>query len=202
MTKNILLLASKSQSRQQLLKEAKIPFFIIEQEADESQCDWALPLAQVVQSISRYKMEHAVLPAGQEGDICFVLTADTLSQDPDGTINGKPVDRADAIAMIKRAREGSYLLTAFCLDRKKFTHGAWEIEKRIERCVGADYIYNIPDLWIEKYIDALPVLNASNAIMVEEYGSQFLQKLNGSYTAIIGLPMFELREALEEIGFF
>ena len=50
---NTLLLASKSQSRQRLLRDARIPFAIIEQEADESKCDWALPLEQVVQSIAQ-----------------------------------------------------------------------------------------------------------------------------------------------------
>ena len=45
-------------------------------------------------------------------------------------------------------------------------------------------------------------MQASNAIAIEGCGGQFLQWVRGSYTTIVGLPMFELREALEEIGFY
>lgn len=199
---NILLLGSKSASRQRLLQEAKIPYKVIDQDADESKCDWALPLPQVVETIARYKMEHAIVPPGTEGEVCFVLTADTLSQDMHGEINGKPVDRADAIAKIKKARGGSQLCTAFCLDRRVFKNGAWQVTHRIERCVGAEHFFIIPDDWIEIYLDNSPGLSASNGIAVEGYGAQFLKATHGSYSAIVGLPMFELREALEELGFF
>ena len=90
-----LLLGSKSPSRQMLLNDAQIPFTLVGQDADERQCGWAMPLTQLVATIARHKMEHVVLPAGgQEGAVCFVMTADTLSQDMDGTIHGKPDDKA------------------------------------------------------------------------------------------------------------
>lgn len=196
-----LYLASKSASRQKLLREAHISFVVIGQEADEAHCDWGLPLEQVVGSIARYKMEHALVPEGTEGDVCFVLTADTLSQDLDGTINGKPVDYADAVAMIKRARAGSRLATAFCLDRKIYRNEAWILDKRIEHCVTAQYVFDIPDRWIELYINATIALSASNAIVIDDFGAQFLKTIDGSYSTIIGLPMVQVREALEELGF-
>lgn len=197
-----IYLASKSTSRQKLLREAQIPFTVVNQDADESCCDWALPLERVVGSIARYKMEHAVVPVGAEGDVCFVLTADTLSQDLDGTINGKPIDRPDAMAMIKRARAGSRLATAFCLDRRVYRSGIWIVDKRIEQCVTAQYIFDIPDEWIDPYLNATIALSASNAIVVDDFGAQFLKTVNGSYSTIIGLPMAQVREALEELGFF
>jgi predicted house-cleaning NTP pyrophosphatase (Maf/HAM1 superfamily) len=36
---------------------------------------------------------------------------------------------------------------------------------------------------------------------IEDFGENFLKSVNGSYTTILGLPMFELRRALKEIGF-
>src|SRR6266702_4570522 len=99
MAKNILHFGSKSQSRRMLLEESQIPFVTINQDADESQCDWGLPLPQLVLSIALYKMQHVILADGMhEGEVCFVLTADTMSHDNMGVIHGKPVDRADAIA--------------------------------------------------------------------------------------------------------
>ncbi len=198
-----LLLGSQSPSRQQLLSEAQIPFTRIDQRADESQCDWGLPLAQVVASIAQHKMNHVILPDGtQEGEHCFVLTADTLSQDLDGTIQGKPVDRADAVAKIKKARDGSRLCTAFCLDKRVWHNGAWEVAQRIEQAVHAQYQFVIPDEWINIYLDTSIGLKTAGAIAIEGYGAQFLRIADGAHSAIIGLPMFELREALQTVGFF
>ena len=66
-----------------------------------------------------------------------------------------------------------------------------------------EYKFVIPDEWIEIYLKhSLLALSASNAIAVEGYGAQFLTAVNGSYSAIVGLPMFELRQALSDVGFF
>lgn len=199
---HILYLASQSPSRQQLLKEAKIPFKLLKQSADEQACDWGLPLDTLVATIALHKMNHVQLPQGKEGEIIFVLTADTLSQDKNGVIQGKPKDTADAIAKIKQAREGTRLCTAFYLDKKKFRKGTWELTERIHQVVAAEYLFIIPDAWINQYLKNTVSLEVSNAIAVEQYGTQFLKEVRGSYSTIVGLPMFEVREALQNLGFF
>lgn len=201
--KNILLLGSKSYSRKLLLNQARIPFQIVEQEADESQCDWNLPMPQVVANIALYKMNHVIMPHGsKEGDVAYVLTADTLSQERDGTISGKPTDAQDAIDKIRRARAGMRTGTAYCLDKRVWRAGKWEVEQRIQGYVEAEYIFAIPEEWVERYMQNTISLSASGAIAIEEYGAQFLKEVQGSYSAIVGLPLFEVREALEKLGFF
>jgi septum formation protein len=200
--KNTLYLASQSVSRQQLLKEANIPFIVLAQSADEQVCDWGLPLDRLVASIALYKMEQVLMPKGKEGNTIFVLTADTLSQDKNGIIQGKPKDRDDAIAKIKQARNGTRLCTAFCLDKKQFRNGSWRIIERVQEVVSAEYLFVVPDAWIERYLEHTISLSVSNAIAIEQYGNQFLKEVRGSYSTIVGLPMFELRQALERIGFF
>lgn len=200
--KNILHLASQSYSRQQLLKESEIPFTLLAQDADESACDWTLPLDKLVASISLYKMNHAILPEGKEGDVLFVLTGDTLSQDANGVIQGKPVDREDAIAKIKQARGGTKLCSAFCLDKKEYKDGEWNLAERIHEVVHSEYLFYVPDNWIDRYLEKSIGLSCSNAIAVELFGAQFLKYIRGSYSTIVGLPMYELREALERMGFF
>lgn len=198
-----LYFGSKSEPRKMLLEEAQIPFMVISQNADESQCDWGLPLPQLVLNIALYKMQHVILPDGtQDGDICFVLTADTMSHDKTGKIHGKPVDRADAIAKIKATREGSFLCTAFCLDRKVWREEKWEIEERVADIVSAEFSFIIPDEWIDTYLEKVPFLDVSGGIAVERYGNQFLKTVQGSYATIIGLPLFEVRQALEKLGFY
>jgi len=203
MPKNILYFGSKSQSRKMLLEESQIPFVVVDQDADETACDWGLPLPQLVLIIALYKMQHVILPDGKhEGDICYVLTADTMSHDKMGVIHGKPVDKADAIAKIKASAAGSFLCTAFCVDRKVWKNGAWVIEERIADVVVAEFIFLVTKHWIDIYLEKTPYLDVSGGMAIEKYGNQFLKTVQGSYSTIIGLPLFEVREALEKLGFF
>lgn len=199
---NILYLGSKSQARHQLLKDAQINFVVVDQSADESQCPLLPSLEDTVKIIARCKMEHVILQGGQEGEVRFVLTADTLTKNHDGSLSGKPVDRQDSIQMIKRARFGAWVGTAFCLDKKVWMQNKWLTEKRIERFVESSYDLEIEDQWIETYLEKSFGSVASGAIAIEGYGAQFLKVINGSHSAIVGLPMYELRRALWELGFF
>lgn len=206
--KNILYLGSKSRSRQRLLNEASIQFKVVEQSADETLCDWNKPLRQLVELIALYKMEHVIIPDGKkENDYCFVLTADTLGIDYQGNICGKPIDKEDAIKKIKAYRYGAETGTAFCLEKRIWKSDKWFSEKRIIKFVNATYIFDIPDDWIERYFElsiasGISYMQLSGAVAVEEFGAQFLKTINGSYTAVVGLPMYELREALIEFEFF
>lgn len=198
----VLFLGSSSASRQQLLKEVGIQFTLLKQTADEAACDWGLTLQKVVESIALFKMEHVIMPAGQEGDIAFVLTADTLGQNSKGHINGKPTSKEHAIELIKDARAGMCTGTAFCLEKKEYKNGQWHTAERIVRYVEAHYQFIISDEWMEYYFSHCNALHVSGAIAIEGVGSLFLREIHGSYTTVMGLPMFELRESLIDIGFF
>ena len=200
--KNKLYLGSKSQTRQRILKEANIDFILVDQDADETKCDWALPLKQIVKSIASYKMQHVCLPKGKENENCLVLTADTLAQDLDGTIQGKPTDRDDAIKKIISARQGSRLATAFCLEKKNFISGEWKTQDRILECVETSCVFDIPDKFIDEYLNQTIALKVADGMYVEGYGSQFLKIVKGSYSSILGLPMYELCIALEKMKFW
>ncbi|MFC1842649.1 Maf family protein [Candidatus Dependentiae bacterium] len=199
----ILYVGSKSQARHQLLQDAQIKFIVVPQDADETLCAVGSSLQETVEAIALYKMEHVQLPGGKkEGDTCFVLTADTLTQHKDGSLAGKPKNRADAIEMIKQARGKARVGTAFSLDKRVWRSGVWEVFKRITCYVDAEYDLDIPDEWIDIYLEKSFGNIASGAIAIEFYGAQFLKSVQGSHSAIVGLPMFELRKALQELGFY
>lgn len=201
--KHILYLASKSSSRQYLLNEAQIPFIILGQSADEKACDWTQGLEAVVRSIARHKMAHVVMPAGVEGQRAFVLTADTLTQDRAGRVHGKPENREDAIAKIRALEPSCFVATAFCLQRKAFNNGAWHLQDEREVCVISTCEFNIPNHWLERYFEKSAIgYQAAGGMAIETYGMQFLRAIHGSYSAVIGLPLFELRQALDDLGFF
>lgn len=200
--KHILYLASKSASRKKLLERAGISFEIIGQDADESQCDWNQELQIVVESIAMHKMNHIIMPAGIDGQIAFVLTADTLSVDTTGAIRGKPTDEKEAFMMLEKANgPRNRCGTALCIEKRIFKDGAWQTQKRIIKYAQAIYDFHIPQEYIKKYLHDTGAMEAAGAIKIED-GAQFVRSINGSYTAIVGLPMFELWQALHEIGFY
>lgn len=203
-----IYIASKSPSRQQLLKEAGIPFVIIDQDADENQIPRNQGLQVVVEAIARLKMQHALLPLGKEGEVAFVLTADTMGVDNTGAILGKPKSLEDAIATIRSYRHGAITGTAVCIERRRFINGQWQIEVHDMAFASAVYVFDMPDEWIEDYVrnsmqyHGINCLEVSGGVAVEGFGAQFIKTMNGSHSAVIGLPMYEVRLMLQKLGFY
>lgn len=197
-----LYLASQSRMRHMLLQQARIPFTVLEQSADESICDWNQEPKKVACSIARSKMEHALLPKTPSSTTCFVLTADTICVDSTGTIHGKPSTDEEAIHMLTLWRQGSVVVTGFCLDKKEWRGTSWKTLQRIEHAVTSTIEFSVPDEWLSEYLTYTPSKDCAGAMAIEEYGFQFVKSITGSYSNIIGLPLFEVREALMTLGFF
>lgn len=196
-----LLLCSQSQTRQKLLKQSGIPFQLIANSADESQCCWSNELQQVVIDIASHKMAHAIIPSEHVSSVVYLLTADTLGQKENGGILGQPKDRAQAREYIRESQGTRLCATAFCLERRERFGKEWVTTERHIECVTSQLYFNVPDERIESYIDNTNALYASGAICIEGYGSQFVQSVTGSYTAICGLPLYELCVALKKARF-
>ncbi len=220
-----LFLASKSRSRRELLDFCRIPYKLVEQSADESQHP-DLALLELVQYLAELKMAHVILEQPSQASnlsnlstkllqtlntlpiYCWVLTADTLGANSQGEICRKPVDRLDAIRMLKSYRAGAITATGYCVDRRRwnFNTNNWDIDQRITGVASASYAFNVPDSCLDSYLDqafsGISYLDVSGAVEIERYGVQYLGDIQGSYTAIVGLPMFEVRESLAKLGFF
>ncbi len=199
---NILLLASQSRSRRNLLSEAEIPFVQLDQYADEKACDWTLPLPHLVSSIAKHKMEQIIMPVGSNGKELFVVTADTLTESLQGEILGKPESREHAYAMLRSVSSGARVGTAFCLEKKVYRFEKWQTQEQIIEFVEARCVFSVPENTFDAYLANSPALTCSGAFALEGFGAQFFKSIDGSYTTILGLPMVELRKALEKIGFF
>ncbi|MBI2345036.1 Maf family protein [Candidatus Dependentiae bacterium] len=204
--KYILYLASGSQSRKNLLSDAQIPFAIIPQFADESVVSLNGPLQDIVQDIAMLKMKHVQIPEGKiEGQIIFILTADTLTLTggPESfEIFGKPKDRDHAKYMIKSGNKGSITGTAFCVQKLIWKNSEWNrLDQEIGYAEGWNLI-DIPDSFIDFYLDHVDYMNLSGAIKIRGFCEQFTKEVRGSYSAIMGLPMYELRGLLMRMGFY
>ena len=205
-----LLLASGSKSRAMLLNQASIPFNRISHSADEESVSYNRPLSQVIPEIVNLKMNHTLLPSlEQYGDTILVLCADTMGATDDGTIFAKPKDYDEAVKMIKAYRNGATVGTGFLLKKFNFDNFSkkWESISQRQVYVESRCLFEVPDNLIDWYLEKLDILdglsytNVSGAMAIEGVGSQFVKSIDGSYTAIVGLPLFELRTALLELGF-
>lgn len=203
-----LLLASGSKSRAMLLNQASIPFNRISHTADEESIPYDKPLSELIPQIVTLKMNNVALPTVEQfGESILVLCADTMGSTADGEIFAKPVDYQDAIRMIKAYRNGCDIGTGFCLRKFYFSDGQWHQVAERTSYVESRCLFYIPDDSIDWYLEKLDTLdglsytNVSGAMAIEGVGSQFVKSIQGSYTAIVGLPLFELRQALFELGF-
>lgn len=198
--KNILYLASGSTSRQKLLTEAQIPFLVTSHTADETLYDSTLSLQEIVKYLAVLKMKHVILPSGMHGQTVFVLTADTLTVDDAGNILGKPLNREHAILMLSN-KKSKVTGTAFCLEKKEFDDGIWHTKKSLVLYGQGSCTVDIPDHYLDLYLKKVDYRSMSGAISVDGFGAQFVKEVQGCYTAILGLPMYELQQALDAIGF-
>ena len=199
----MLVLASQSAIRQALLDQAGISYVLTSHTADERIISWDQPLADLVSYISQHKIEYVLMPRTQIlYQYSYIVTADTLTQDMQGTIYGKPQDYADALSMIKALRAGSTVATAFTLEKREYKNNSWITQERVTRVITATCVVHVPDSCIDSYILHASALQAAGALVIDGYGAQFTQKITGSYTGILGLPLYELRQALEQLGFY
>lgn len=200
-----LLLASGSDGRKKLMSEALIPFEVVTQDADESVVSLDDPLKVVVQNLARLKMDHVVLPEDLKNDQeIFIITADTLTVGHDGFFLGKPKSREHAIEMIKSHRGRLTLTgTGFCVEKRICIDGVWKTDNVLMGYAEGACAFEVSDENIDFYLDNIPFLTVSGGVALGKghFGQQFLKEVQGSYAAIIGLPMFELRQALIEVGF-
>ncbi len=205
---DIIYLASKSVSRKQLLQQANIPFLIVEQNASEDVYHVGDTLQAAVTKVALAKIAGVQLPAGQyEGENAYVLAADTMGVCANGEIFGKPKGHDDAMRMLRAYRVGAETGTAFCIDRRIWCKGVWTLQNQVIGYANATYVFNVPDGMLDLYCKhtmsrlGLSYLDVSGAVAIEDYGLQFVTNFQGSFTAVMGLPMYEVRQTLMELDF-
>ncbi len=201
-----ILLVSSSKGRIQLLKEAAIDFEIVGHSSEENaEFEGFLP-KQYVCKIAQGKMDSITLPNSNlsEGKQFLALSADTLAFAKTGEILGKPKDKVDAMRMFKVLAQGPVeVWTGCCLKKFRARSGQWITEKTVNFPVCTRVFFIIDEKKIQTYFQMYPnYLNISSSATIDGFGAQFVKWIRGSYTNVLGLPMFEVRQNLAKLGFF
>jgi septum formation protein len=201
MTAPAVYLASKSPRREELLRQLGIEFASLrlresadrERDIVEGAHDAEPPL-HYVERIARTKAAIGWQRMLQRGlPPRPVLGADTEVVLGD-TIFGKPKDAADAIRMLALlAGRTHQVLTAVAL--------TWEQGTAAEISTSAVTFRAIPRAEIERYVATGEPFDKAGAYAVQGRAAAFVQRIDGSYSGIMGLPLFETASALAGIGF-
>ena len=187
MNKPQLILASKSPRRQELLRLMDIDFRIVLKDVDESYPDNLTP-EEVAVYIAQKKAEAFDETVSDE----IVLTADTIVC-IDDQILGKPTDAAHAIQMLQLLSGRMHrVITGVCLLDKQQYHSFYDVSEV--------YFSKLSDEEIRNYVENYrPFDKAGSYGIQERIGLIGIERINGSYTNVVGLPTEKLYKALEKL---
>jgi septum formation protein len=183
-----LCLASASPRRRELLEQIGARFIVDVADIDET---WQSGerADHYVLRMAREKARAVQLRRG--GDLP-ILGADT-SVVVDGAVLGKPRDRADALAMLDRLSGREHeVLAAVCLVTQAPTEARLSISRvRFRALPGAE---------CSAYWDSGEPVGKAGAYAIQGLGAVFIESLSGSYSGVMGLPLFETAELLRAAG--
>ena len=184
-----LLLASNSPRRRELLAEAGFDFETFGPSVDE-RVDVDLTLRELTALNASRKASAAALAHPKK----VVLAADTLVAIDDHVL-GKPANKNQAIAMLERlsgrAHEVCTSVIVSELARTRST-SFYEISRVHFRKLNRDEI--------ERYFKRVNPLDKAGGYAAQGFGKEIIEKIEGSYTNVVGLPMEKTIRTLEEFG--
>lgn len=195
-----IYLASRSPRRRELLKQANIPFEVLlyredaKRGVDVDETPQSGEDARVyVERMARIKAEAASLRLQQRRLPDYpVLSADTTVV-LDGHILGKPADHAEALAMLTALSGRSHeVLTAIAVMR----------HERMETRLSATTVEFAPisSARLRQYVATGEPLDKAGAYGIQGRAGAFVRHLSGSYTGVMGLPLYETLELLDAFG--
>ncbi|MEZ4946009.1 MAG: Maf family nucleotide pyrophosphatase [Cyclobacteriaceae bacterium] len=182
-----LILASSSPRRQFLMKEAGFVFAIEKPEGDESFSP-TMPVNEVPAFLAEKKARS--IEYKLKGDE-VILTSDTVVI-LEGEILNKPQDRADAIAMLTQLSGKTHtVITAVCL-----------LSKSKKDCFDDSTKVTFKDLSkdeITYYVDHHKPYDKAGAYGAQDWiGMVAINKIEGSYFTVMGLPMHKVYTHLQQ----
>ncbi|POA55621.1 MULTISPECIES: Maf family protein [unclassified Pseudomonas] len=185
-----LYLASGSPRRRELLTQIGVPFTVIGADIDETPLAAETPAAYV-ERLARGKAAAGRAALASDSTAC-VLGADTAVV-LDGRILGKPRDQADALEMLMAlsGREHEVLTAVALLDGQRS-------QARVVRSLVR--LRSISEQEARRYWASGEPRDKAGGYAIQGLAAVFVAGLNGSYSAVVGLPVCETAELLGDFG--
>lgn len=185
-----IILASQSPRRKELMDKLGLNYEIIVSNADETLQE-GLSVKEQSKRLGFIKAKEVFDKL--EGDR-IVIGSDTIVV-KDDVIFGKPKDRQDAIKMIKKFQNDKHqVLTSVAVLVEKDGKYFEDID-----CVSSDvYVNKMTEKEIEDWVDTGKAYDKAGAYAIQLEFIKFIERIDGNYGAIIGLPVNKVYEMLKK----
>ena len=184
-----MILASNSQRRQEILKDAGFNFRVITSNIEETS-DKKI-ITERILDIAEKKLEQIAKNNVNE----FILAADTVVE-LDKNIFGKPKDREEAFKFLKLLSGKIHrVITAYVFKN---------ISKNIlirEVVISEVKFFDLDDETINWYLDTGEPFDKAGAYGIQGYGRVLVEKIDGDYYSIMGFPISNFLKNLRKIGY-
>lgn len=185
-----IILASQSPRRAALLDLAQIDFEVMPSNYEEKIKD-GLNIEEQSKELAYGK---ALDIFNNTQDDRVIIGADTIVV-KNNRIFGKPRDRAEAIRMLKEL-QGNYHTVYTSLAILIEYHGEYKEYKEISKT--AIKVAPITDSEIIEYVDSEEPYDKAGAYAIQSTFCKFIEKIEGSYMSVIGLPVDKVYKILKE----
>ncbi len=184
-----IYLASQSPRRQQLLKQIGVAFELLEIDIDET------PLKGESAIETAQRLAEAKAVAGWNHSKRFedipVLAADTLGLLGEELLT-KPVDKHDACSMLMRMSAKEHqIFTAVSICYQGKIHNIYSSSKVL--------FCNLTKEDIEQYWQTGEPVDKAGSYAIQGQGARFVKSITGSYSGIVGLPLQQTWELLQQL---
>lgn len=186
-----IYLASASPRRRELLEQIGIRYRLLSVEVPEIPEPGEAPEMYVLRvALEKARAGHDRLAADQPAPVMGADTAVVV----DGEVLGKPRGREDALAMLcLLSGQTHQVMSAVALVDVDGT-----VHSRLS--VNAVTFRRISDEEAEAYWETGEPLDKAGGYAIQGRAAMFIERLEGSYSAVMGLPLFETAELLSECG--
>ena len=195
-----IILASASPRRKQLLESAGIVATVEVADIDESHgdgekaADYVARMAyQKAEAVVRRHLSNKSTDKSVGLDV-VVVAADTIVV-VDGVILGKPASRDEAFSMLKRLVSRRHdVMTAVAIADLAGRAPKWQ------RFVVTTHVEfgDVDDARLWAYIDSGEPMDKAGAYGIQSGAASFVRCIEGSYTNVVGLPLYETVSALAD----
>ena len=194
----MLVLASASPRRQELLRNAGIPFVVQSTNIPEVPQPGEAPRA-FAERMAREK----ALAVFRLRPNDFVLGADTIVV-VDGEILGKPRDSADAVRMLRLLSGRTHqVVTGVCLVGPRLRTEDRQLEAGFEDIRSETTLVTVDPLGdddIHSYVSTGEPTDKAGAYAIQGRASRWVSRIEGDYFNVVGLPVSLVYKMLQEHG--
>lgn len=184
-------LASVSPRRLSLLEGLELRVVVVRSTYEERDVEHPQgPAAELAQLHAVGKADGA-----EPGGPPVLIAADTVV-DVDGIVLGKPNDAADAKRMLRTLANRRHVVhTGFCAIDRASGRRVSGVESTSVRFAPLD------DAFIDRYVQSGEPLDKAGAYGIQGRGALLVERIDGDFYTVMGLPLARLAAALRELGY-